>query len=275
MNHKFSIGQMARLNDVSIKTLRYYDDIGLFKPHFVDSCYGYRYYSVEQLKELDLILYLKKMGIPLNDIKKQLENRTLDDFISMLENVRKITREKIEVLKQIEKGLISSVTELKNYKDNENIGKPYIEQINSHNIIEVNKKFDSIKNMESELRQLKKHNDSNFPFVIGNIGYLKILENKHSLYDGIFLLVDPKKHHKLDKIKIIDEGKFAVIRFKENSNTNNDQNYIDKLIRYAKIHNYQTEGPLYIRKIVDGVISKHPNEWMKEIRIRIYPMIGI
>ncbi|MGX9134472.1 MerR family transcriptional regulator [Rummeliibacillus sp. JY-2-4R] len=275
MNNKFSIGQVARLNDLSIKTLRYYDDIGLFKPYFVDAYSGYRYYTAEQFKELDIILYLKKMGIPLKDIKKQLENRSLDDFISILDSVRKITRDKIEVLKQIEIGLISSVRELENSKNNESIGKPYIEQIKSHHIVEVNKKFDSLKNMESEIRQLKKNNDLNFPYTIGNIGYIKILENKHSLYDGIFMLVDYKKNQKLDKIKIIDDGKFAVIRYKEHSNTMNEKKNIDKLIRFAKVNNYRTEGPLYIRKIVDGVISNYADEWMKEIRIRIYPKVDI
>jgi len=121
MKNKFSIGQMARLNNVSIKTLRYYDEIGLFRPFEMDTASGYRYYSIEQFKELDIILYLKMMGVPLKDIKKQLENRSLDDFISILENIRRITREKIEVLKRIEQGLFSYVTELENTKDSTNL----------------------------------------------------------------------------------------------------------------------------------------------------------
>ncbi|MGG0658731.1 MerR family transcriptional regulator [Rummeliibacillus pycnus] len=273
MKNKFSIGQMARLNNISIKTLRYYDEIGLFRPFDVDTATGYRYYSIEQFKELDIILYLKMMGVPLRDIKKQLENRSLDDFISILENIRRITREKIEVLKRIEQGLFSRVTELENTKDDTNIGKPYIEHHESHSIIQVNKKVGSLKEIESELRQLKNHYEQIVPIVIGNAGYLMEIEDrnyKEPSYDGIFLLVDQPMHKQLDMITHIDEGDFAVLRWREK--LDEESRYIDKILRFIKVHNYQTEGPLYIRKIVDGSISNHSEEWLKEIRIKVHPL---
>ncbi|MBO2535254.1 MerR family transcriptional regulator [Rummeliibacillus suwonensis] len=273
MKNKFSIGQMARLNNISIKTLRYYDEIGLFKPSEVDAGTGYRYYSIEQFKELDIILYMKMMGVPLKDIKKQLENRKLDDFISVLENVRKITREKIDVLKRIEKGLFSRVIELEGTKDENKIEKPYIEHLQAHNMIQVNKKVGSLKEIEAELRQLKSHYEHIAPIVIGNVGYLKNIENQLenvNTYDGIFLLVDQSLHMKMEMMTPVDEGDFAVIRWREEMG--DDRKYIEKLLRFARVHNYQTEGPLYIRKIVDGIISNHSKEWLKEIRVKIIPL---
>lgn len=273
MKNKLSIGQMARLNNISIKTLRYYDEIGLFRPYEVDLGTGYRYYSIEQFKELDIILYLKMMGVPLKDIKRQLENRSLDDFISILENVRKITREKIEVLKRIEKSLFSRVLELENTKDDTIIGKPYVQHIESHNMIQVNKKVGSLKEIEAELRQLKTHYEHIVPIVIGNVGYLMYIENqeyKPSSYDGIFLLVDQPVHKQLDTITHVEAGDFVVIRWREKMDE--DFQYIEKLLRFIEINKYQTEGPLYIRKIVDGIISNHSEEWLKEIRIKVTPL---
>ncbi|WP_397538371.1 helix-turn-helix domain-containing protein [Rummeliibacillus pycnus] len=270
MKNKFSIGQMSRLNNVSIKTLRYYDEIGLFRPYEVDAASGCRYYLIEQFKELEIILYLKMMGVPLKDIKKQLENRSLDDFISILENIRRITREKIEILKRIEQGLFSRVTELENTKDDTSIGKPYIEHLDSYNIIQVNKKVGSLKEIETELRQLKSHYEHIAPIVIGNIGYLVNIEdrsNKEFSYDGIFFLVDQKLHMQMDSMTPIDEGDFAIMRWREKKDE--DHKYIEKLLRFIKAHNYQTEGPLYIRKIIDGIISNQPEEWLKEIRIKV------
>ena len=43
-----SIGQMARINHISIQTLRLYDKMGLLKPVAVDAGSGYRYYSILQ-----------------------------------------------------------------------------------------------------------------------------------------------------------------------------------------------------------------------------------
>lgn len=274
MKNKFSIGQMARMNNVSIKTLRYYDEIGLFKPIEVDAGTGYRYYALEQFKELDIILYMKMMGVPLKEIKNQLENRNLDDFISVLENIREITREKLNVLKRIEQGLFSRVKELESTKDEKNIGKPYIKYLSSHNIIHVNKKVKSLKDIETELRRLKSHYEHIAPIVIGNVGYLKnieeYLDRVDNSYDGIFLIADHPLHMKIELLTTIDEGEFAFIRWRDE--TGEDQKYIEKLLRFIKVHNYQTEGPLYIRKIVDEIISDKTSEWLKEIRIKIIPL---
>ncbi|MGB3636224.1 MAG: MerR family transcriptional regulator [Rivularia sp. (in: cyanobacteria)] len=45
--------------------LRYYDDIGLFRPIHSDRDTGYRYYSVQQLAQLNGILALKDLGLSL------------------------------------------------------------------------------------------------------------------------------------------------------------------------------------------------------------------
>jgi len=44
----FKIGDFSRISQVSVKTLRYYDEIGLLRPAQVDRFTGYRYYSVDQ-----------------------------------------------------------------------------------------------------------------------------------------------------------------------------------------------------------------------------------
>ncbi|MBO5653686.1 MAG: MerR family DNA-binding transcriptional regulator, partial [Clostridia bacterium] len=49
------IGQFSKLGKITVKTLRYYDKIGLLKPAMIDSSSSYRYYTVEQLKTLHLI----------------------------------------------------------------------------------------------------------------------------------------------------------------------------------------------------------------------------
>jgi DNA-binding transcriptional MerR regulator len=49
----FKIGDFSRLSRVSVKALRYYDEIGLLKPVRVDQFTGYRYYSADQLPRLN------------------------------------------------------------------------------------------------------------------------------------------------------------------------------------------------------------------------------
>lgn len=72
----YKIGEFSKLTDVPVKTLRYYDEINLFKPREIDLFSGYRYYSEEQQEDLKLILTLKEVGFSLEEIKKNKNNYT-------------------------------------------------------------------------------------------------------------------------------------------------------------------------------------------------------
>ena len=61
-----SIGKMAALNRVSIPTLRLYDEKGLLKPRYTDEKTGYRYYDINQNARLEMIVYMKELGMSLS-----------------------------------------------------------------------------------------------------------------------------------------------------------------------------------------------------------------
>src|SRR5262245_38853798 len=69
----FRIGDFSRLGKVSVKALRFYDEVGLLKPTYVDRDTGYRYYSATLLPRLNRILAFKELGFPLEEIVHLLE----------------------------------------------------------------------------------------------------------------------------------------------------------------------------------------------------------
>ena len=69
---RFKIGEFSQISRVPAKTLRYYDEIGLFAPAEVDRFTGYRTYTAEQLPRLYRILALKDMGLSLAEIARLL-----------------------------------------------------------------------------------------------------------------------------------------------------------------------------------------------------------
>ena len=68
------IGEFARVGQVSIATLRHYDQYGLLNPTALDPETGYRYYTLDQLPRLNRILALKDLGFPLEQIAQFIEN---------------------------------------------------------------------------------------------------------------------------------------------------------------------------------------------------------
>lgn len=103
----FKIGEFSRLTRVSMKMLRHYDEIGLFKPARVDRFTGYRYYGYEQLPRLNRILVLKGLGFSLDDIRQMLDSDlSSSELRGMLRlrqvQVRRQADEALETLRQIE-----------------------------------------------------------------------------------------------------------------------------------------------------------------------------
>ncbi len=79
------IGDFSKLSFVSVKALRYYDELGLLKPARVDESTGYRYYSASQLARLNRILSMKEMGLSLEQIAYLMDqNLTPDQIRGML-----------------------------------------------------------------------------------------------------------------------------------------------------------------------------------------------
>ncbi|MEC1623250.1 MerR family transcriptional regulator [Bacillus mojavensis] len=97
----YSIGEVSKLANVSIKALRYYDKIDLFKPAYVNPDTNYRYYTDSQLYHLDLIKSLKYIGTPLEEMKKAQELEMEELFAFYTEQEKQI-REKLDFLSTLE-----------------------------------------------------------------------------------------------------------------------------------------------------------------------------
>jgi DNA-binding transcriptional MerR regulator len=73
------IGDFSRLSQVPIKTLRFYDQMGLFSPAQIDPFTGYRYYTLDQLSQLNRILALKDLEFSLEQIARLLDDDLRED----------------------------------------------------------------------------------------------------------------------------------------------------------------------------------------------------
>jgi DNA-binding transcriptional MerR regulator len=73
-NNLLRIGDFSQLAQVSVPTLRHYDEVGLLKPAQVDRFTEYRYYALDQLPRLNRILALKDLGLSLDQIKQLLRD---------------------------------------------------------------------------------------------------------------------------------------------------------------------------------------------------------
>ena len=92
------IGEMAQFNRVSVTTLRLYDKVGILKPCYTDPETNYRYYSIHQKARLDMIQYMKELGMSLGEIREILEKGDIQLIESTLISKKKQVKEEIAQL---------------------------------------------------------------------------------------------------------------------------------------------------------------------------------
>ena len=110
---KLQIKEFAELTGVSVRTLHYYDEIGLLKPCYVDEQNGYRFYDENSLERMQEILFYRELDFPLKSIAEILASPNYDKQKALAEQKRLLTIKKnrlerlIAALEQAEKGEIT------------------------------------------------------------------------------------------------------------------------------------------------------------------------
>ncbi|MBS7531908.1 MerR family transcriptional regulator [Hazenella sp. IB182353] len=98
----YSIGQFSKICKVSVKTLRYYSDIGLLQPAYIDPKTNYRYYDYEEIKVMNQIMLLRKCQVPLATIKQLLQGRAHKGWEQILdEQMKALIRQREDIQRQM------------------------------------------------------------------------------------------------------------------------------------------------------------------------------
>ena len=102
-NHiQLMIGKVANLYGITVQTLRHYDKIGLFRPEVTNPETGYRYYSLEQLRHLEYILFLRRLQFSLPEIQAAMDEfRAGKDLMDVLNQKDQQLQQEIDSLQSL------------------------------------------------------------------------------------------------------------------------------------------------------------------------------
>lgn len=101
----FSTGELAKLCNISRKTLLFYDKLGLIVPALIDQENGYRYYARRQLTTLGLIITLRNINVPLGDIQNYLKHKSAENYEELLVQQDSLIEQSIYSLMQMRQEL--------------------------------------------------------------------------------------------------------------------------------------------------------------------------
>jgi len=110
----YTVTKLAQISRVSVRTLHWYDEVGLLKPAYHGSN-GYRYYEEKQLLILQQILFFRELGFELKQIQKVL-GRSDFDKMAALSSHRKVLEKNLEQTKELIKTIDKTIEHLKGTK---------------------------------------------------------------------------------------------------------------------------------------------------------------
>lgn len=151
-----TISQVAELTGISIRTLQYYDEIGLLKPSEL-TLSGYRIYNNEALLKLQQILFFKELGFKLKDINEILQKDDFDriDTYKKQKNLLLLKRNRIDrliqLLSHLEKG--EKCMSFKEFDLSECI--KALMEFKNHNTDDIIKHWGNVKNFDLFIQKIK------------------------------------------------------------------------------------------------------------------------
>lgn len=109
----YSSGEFARMAQITVRTVRYYDKQNILKPSLVTQA-GARFYTEEDFARLQQIMLLKYLGFSLEDIRELTVNDSDYSYLEhSLEQQQNLVRDRIEQLQLVEQAIGETVTEIR------------------------------------------------------------------------------------------------------------------------------------------------------------------
>ena len=124
-----SIGKMAEMNQTTVPTLRLYDQLGLLKPRYVDGETGYRYYDINQNARLDMIAYMKELGMSLKEIQGVLEAEDIALIEQILARKNEQIHQQIRALRLRHNAVERAIASIERYRKSPATGTIALEYI--------------------------------------------------------------------------------------------------------------------------------------------------
>ena len=272
MDNEFSIGEISKLFDIPEPTLRYYDKIGLFKPIAVNQATRYRYYAAEQFEELNIIRYLKYLGIPLKDLKNHFDKRDEDSFLELLIHCKEVNERKLNELIIVQNRFNQRIDELKStlHIDEKMVGVAKTERLGPRNILCIREQIRNRPELEMSLKKLEKTTSVKSSLFIGRVGVsiaLKDLARRDfTNYSAISVFPDEVVDRE-QSLTVLPDGLYASIYCRNTVFESTE--YYEKLLDYIDAQGYLIAGDSVERLIIDQFITKDRRKHLSQIQIPI------
>lgn len=261
-----SISQVAKLTGVSIRTLQYYDEIGLLKPSKLTTA-GYRMYDDNALQALQQILFFKELGFPLKEIKEILEKPDFDRIAAFKKQKELFLLKRdrlnrlIQLLERLEKG--EQCMSFKEFDLSDYINA--LEDFKSNQTETVIQHWGSIENFDMFIQKIRDDETEIAKLAIKQFGSIeKYTETMKYNLDHFSEIMDAWQSEEIKEIMRQSDLLYGKLTadLTESVSSPRVQGIVHDLLQFAQ--QYRGNAPIekpYIQMLIDT----YSNDYTKEV----------
>lgn len=273
MRQRFKIGEVARLFGINVRTLRYYDTIGLLKPVVVDRDTGYRYYSAEQFEQLNTIRYLRTQGISLAQIQAHLHQREPQGILEMLRSQQHEAQRHIEALEQARDRLAARVAQIEDALRPDLLGRVRRLELPRRPVALLRRALRAGDDLELPLRHLENAAGLAPSYFLGKVGLTvareDLLSGQWDTYSSLFCQIEPGEAPAGREGPALPGGPWAALRF--TGTHSQAAPHYGELLLACRQQGLQPAGDAAEFTLVDYGLTEDPAQFVTEIQIPVKP----
>lgn len=268
MDQLFTIGQLSKLFNIKVPTLRYYDEVGLLKPAKINKKTHYRYYSTQQFERLDVITYLRALDLPINAIKQFFDARDTNKLEAMLKEQKVQIQKQIAALENIDHRIDTRINQVEDAV-NSKLDKVEIVDLPAIPVVYLDEDYHPNDDIEFPIITLRKRFGLDKNIFLGKIALAvsqnNLLKEHFDSYNGLLMILEPGDSG--EATGTLKAGKYVRLRFHGTHDT--AAIHYHKLLQYCRKHNFEINGPAVETALIDYGITDDFEKYVTEIKIPV------
>ncbi len=267
MKDLFTIGEVSRLFQMNIRTLRYYDEIGLLKPEYVDEETGYRYYSTRQFERINTIRYMRALDMPLAQISRFFAHREVDTVVEMFKEQREKVRQKQELLERIGKKIDTRISQLEDA-----MGTVYdrisMREFPKRELVILKKEIPVADDLEVSIRALDSRNELSDAIFLGKVGVSvsreDLVSRKFDGFSSLFVVLEEGDSYHGER-RVLPAGNYITVRFR--GTHRESAKYYVRLLNELDKRGYSVAGDSVEITLIDSGITSQLEKYVTELQV--------
>ncbi|EOQ34263.1 MerR family DNA-binding transcriptional regulator [Bacillus sp. LB(2018)] len=249
MKKLFSIGEVAKIKDITIKALRYYHKMGILIPKHVDESTGYRYYSIDQFIHIDIIKSCRELNTSIVELQEIFKECNTDKLLRFLQVKREEAEEHIKKMEEVMEtidDLHTKVVSSQEILKNDEISIEFFEQ--RYVVVAPCKEVGSLQELlyYSDLEKIVQDYEEKMTMEMGIL--YNVNENWNVEPKYVFNKIRDDVHmEEMQNIKVLPGGKYITLAYSKE----NEEERRNTMIKYIKETNIEVESFIEVELVSD------------------------